>query len=222
MRAWSILIISLLTIASQSVAQSTQSSPKVKVVPMQEDYTRTKDGTVISGSPYLFDEFAIGELWMNGTVFNAEAMRYNIYRDVMEYFEKDMQLEILPEPSIQRVEVRGKVFVVEMLNEKPGFFLILDSGKAKLLCKMTVAFSKGVERQGMHEAQGPSYSRQKDKYFFQLADGKLMRLENIDDFVESIPDHREEVANYAKSKKLSAKKEEHVMLLLNYYNSLGL
>ena len=49
-----------------------------------------------------------------------------------------------------------------------------------------------------------------------------MRLENIDDFVESIPDHREEVANYAKSKKLSAKKEEHVMLLLNYYNSLGL
>ena len=130
-----------------------------------------------------------------------------------------MQLEILPESSIQRVELMGRVFVVEELDDKPGFFLQLDSGKVDLLSKMSVSFSKGVDRHGMHEAKGPAYSRQKDKYYVKFPDGKLARLNDLDDFIASLPDHRDTLAEYAKQNKLSVKREEHMILLVKYYNS---
>jgi hypothetical protein len=65
------------------------------------------------------------------------------------------------------------------------------------------------------------YSRQADVLFVMLEDRSIVKPSSLKSFIELLPDHKEEVASFAKAKKLSVKSKNELVELVNHYNSLA-
>ena len=57
-------------------------------------------------------------------------------------------------------------------------------------------------------------------YFLQVGDGELKQVDNIKEIIAALPDKQDELTQYAKKEKISAKKEKDIIQFVKYYNSL--
>ena len=64
------------------------------------------------------------------------------------------------------------------------------------------------------------FSKSSDAYFYRIGSGELQEVDNIKDMIASFPDKQEELKQFAKKEKISPKKEEELLKLVRYYNSL--
>ena len=181
--------------------------------------------TVVKGTPYL------DESYVNGTIAFATntrtvQLRYNAYKDLME-FQADGQARVLdPSTTIKKVNLGEKTFVVEKyVNDKGiskyGYFTLLDTGKVSLFSKASVKLTPGLKGRGLDGGDQPAeYRRNPDEFFFKINNGEMIEVKSVKAMIAAFPDKQDELLAFAKKEKISPRDQEELVKLVKYYNSL--
>jgi hypothetical protein len=178
----------------------------------------------IEGTPYLSEKYVPGEI-LFGSERSTVPLRYNVYQDLMEYQQNGKALVLDPNTKIKKVRLGESTYIVEKFEfdgkTKYGFLNLLDSGKVMLVAKKVVKYQEPMKGRALDGGDLPAkFSKSSDAYFYRVGNGELQEVDNIKDMIASFPDKQEEVKQFAKKEKISPKKEEELVKLVRYYNSL--
>ena len=179
----------------------------------------------IEGTPYLSENYVDGEIFFGTTGRSTVPLRYNVFQDLMEYQQNGKALVLDPSPKIKSVRLGESTYVVDKFEfegkTKFGFLNLLDSGKVTLFAKKVVKYQEPLKGRALDGGDLPAkFSKSSDAYFYKIGSGGLQEVENIKDMIASFPDKQEELKQFAKKEKISPKKEEELLKLVRYYNSL--
>lgn len=177
------------------------------------------------GTPYLDENYMDGEIVFGEAQRTKVPVRYNIYQDLMEYQQNGKALVLDPSNKIKSVHFGDNTFIVEKfeLNGKTkyGFLSLLDSGKATLLAKKGVRFQEALKDRGLDGGDQPArFSRTLDTFYYRIGDGELKKVASMKELIASFPDKQDELKQFAKKEKISARKGDELVKLVRYYNSL--
>jgi hypothetical protein len=179
----------------------------------------------IEGTPYLSEKYVDGEILFGTTGRSTVPLRYNVFQDLMEYQQNGKALVLDPTTKIKRVRLGESTYIVDKFEfdgkTKYGFLNLLDSGKVTLLAKKVVKYQEPLKGRALDGGDLPAkFSRSSDAYFYRIGNGELQEVDNLKDMIASFPDKQEELKQFAKKEKISPKKEEELLKLVRYYNSL--
>jgi hypothetical protein len=178
----------------------------------------------VKGTPYLEETYTNAEIaFANNT--RTVPVRYNVYRDLMEYQQNGQALVLDPTTTIKRVSLGTETFVVEKYDADgkvvPGYFALLDTGKIALYSKKGVKFVPARKGAAMDGSDQPAeFRRTPDTFYFKIGDGNLQEIRNMKSFVAALPDKQDEMTQYIKKEKISARNEQEIRQLIKYYNEL--
>jgi hypothetical protein len=185
----------------------------------------------VEGTPYINEKFLPATISASdGDVFYV---RYNAMNDEFEVkgdknkayalnrYRRDIVVEILP--LKKTYQVIG--FYDEEKNENFGYFLYLSNPKAKtvLFKKEKVIFIDEQKATTGYDNTSPAkYKRINDKFFIRLNDNKILsELPNKKkDIVKLFPEHEDKVLKYIKENRIKTSREEDLIQLINYVNTL--
>ena len=195
----------------------------VFTISMASAQVKTSDGEVIAGSPYTDDKYKDGIIYYGTDKNQAAPIRYNAYQDLIEYQQNGKALVLDANPGIKKVTVGGETFVPlpNSDSKKLRYFAVLDSGKITLYSKKNIVFQpfkRGGKLDGSD--QPAEFQKKPDTYYYQLGDGELKEIDNIKSLIAGLPDKQDELNQYVKKEKISAKKEKDLLQFVKYYNSL--
>lgn len=174
----------------------------------------------VKGTPYLDDSYVAGVIYYADKSLSAP-VRYNAFKDLIEYQQGGKALVLDPTPTITKVKFGSSVFVPEKHESKLGYYSVLDSGKVTLYSRKKIRFLPGRKGGALDGSdQAPEYKPIPDVYYLKVGDGELKEVGNIKTIIEALPDKQEEMSEYAKKEKISPKKEREILQLIQYYNSL--
>ena len=181
--------------------------------------------TDYEGSPYLNDDFISGDVFINDGRYQNVLLRYNIYKDYME-FKKDSRTYVLdPNKKIQKITIGSDVFIVGDFSyrsqKKVGYLMLLDSGKASLMMKHIVSYREPQPPKPIETEGKPArYSELPDIFYFRIGNGEIKEIESLRKMVEEFPDKQSELNEFIKNEKISVRKKDEMIKLIRYYNSL--
>jgi hypothetical protein len=183
----------------------------------------TSTGEAIAGSPYMDDKYKDGTIYY-GDKNQSAPIRYNAYQDLIEYQQNGKALVLDANPAIKKVTVGSETFVPLSPTgnaKKLGYFAVLDTGKLTLYSKKKIVFlpaKKGGKLDGSD--QPAEFKKSPDMYYYQIGNGELKEVDNIKSLIASLPDKQDELNQFVKKEKISAKKEKDLRDFVQYYNSL--
>ncbi|HEX5172472.1 MAG TPA: hypothetical protein VFW11_25020 [Cyclobacteriaceae bacterium] len=178
----------------------------------------------IKGSPYLNEEFVEGVITYANKCLTVP-MRYNAYRDLIEYKQNGQTMELDASLIIKKIKFGNSTFVAEKYQSngksKLGYFELLDSGSVMLYAKKTVAFVPGKKGGALDGSDDPArFKPPVSTFYFKIGDGALMEVENLKSMIAALPDRQDELTQFAKKEKISHRNEKEMIRLVQYYNSL--
>lgn len=179
----------------------------------------------IEGTPYLNEQFVEGEIVFGEANRTKVPVRYNIFQDLMEYQQNGKALALDPSNKIKKVKMGDEVFIVDKYRlegkSKYGFLNLLDTGKMTLVSKKIVRYQEPLKERALDGGDLPAkFSRLSDAFFYRIGDGELKEVGNLKELIASLPDRQEEIRQFAKKEKISPKKQDELIKLVRYYNSL--
>src|SRR5688572_4082641 len=157
----------------------------------------------VEGSPFLDENFVPGDISSFQGKYKGIPMRYNIFEDYIEFKQKDVIYILAAGHNIQKVILGNETFVVDEHEVKGrvkfGFLTLLDSGKVTLLSKKTVLFTPHREPKALESSSTPAqFTRANDLFYYKIGKGDVLRVGSLKNFIDSLPDKKEEMARYAK------------------------
>ena len=178
----------------------------------------------VAGSPYFKDSFLKGSIVLvNKTKYENLFLKVDelneklIYRKTMD----DVSMEALQKvsnfsvqlPNLEQVEFinLGK----ENLND---FYQVLVTGKMALLKKNKKSL---LETVAYNSKSSEKYIKSSQEYYVLDSQNKLTSIKKSEkDFANNFSDKKNEILNYISKQKVNSKKEEDLIKLVKYYNSL--
>ena len=175
------------------------------------------------GSPYFS-----GEAWQKGSVtyedviYDNVLMKYDLVKDqliVMNEEKGRLPLELFS-PRIKEFSYKDLKFIYiprnSPLSLKEGFYHQLSKGKITALCK-----TENTMEQIIVDDKVEWKVNQRKKYF--IIDNNHSRTINRQrDLMEAVKNHRQQISNYLKERKLKFKKnkEQVITAATDLYNKL--
>ena len=199
------------------------------------NYHRLRDGEGtnknIKGSPYLNEEFVLGNISPNNKKF---LIRYNAYNDLFEVKKsKDSVLNLNKRNlnyTIQLGDLKFKSFMYSPTDndsKRYGYFAIMTTlnDSVVLLKKFTKKFTKKQEASNSYTSDIPaSFSSSASESYFLLIHkdkDKIIKIRlKAKDIYDSFPKKRNKIKTYIKSTKLKLKNESDLIKIINYINTL--
>jgi hypothetical protein len=211
--------LTLFLIFNASVAQELGNRDNM-LVELSKRAARVPD-VDYEGSPFLNETFVEGEIYTFKNKFIGIPLRYNIFYDNMEFKQNNAVLTLVAEPIIKKVIFGGNTFIVEPMGKgKFGFLALLDSGKVVLMSKKVVMLREKKKGTGFEEASPAKFIRGQDLYFYKIGERGITKVSSLKSLIESLPDRQDDVNQFVKKEKISVKKEEDLVKVIKYYNSL--
>ncbi|MBR9846715.1 MAG: hypothetical protein GYB35_11720 [Algicola sp.] len=185
----------------------------------------------VEGSPYINEKFLPATISASeGDVFYV---RYNALNDQFEVkgdnnkayalnrYRRDIVVEILP--LKKTYQVIG--FYDDERNENFGYFLHLSNPNAKtaLYKKEKVIFIDEQKASTGYDSNKPAkYKRVNDTFFIKLENQNILTEvpNKRKDLVKLFPKHKDSVLKYMKENRIKTSKEEDLIQLINYINTL--
>ena len=182
------------------------------------------DPSEIQGSPYLNDSFTLAMVMTSDAVVHNLPMKYNVYEDVMEFQDNDQLYLLDPSVKIQKIEMNENTFTVEHYEHNgkltPGYFILLGTGKVKLLLKKGIRFQEAQAAKAMEAQNKPAkYVSVPDQLYFRVNAQEDLPITNIKKMIAQFPDHQKSLLSFADRRKLGKNKED-LLKLWEYYNGL--
>lgn len=179
----------------------------------------------VKGNVYVNVEFSPAKLSNNKTIYSAN---YNAYQDqiVINADGKKFTVAKSFDNSVTFLD-NGKVYKAYNYEEhgknKTGFFVILTAQKKmNLLCKEKIKFYEEKEAHSGYDSYvPPTFKREEDKLYLGFEDHSAKEVPNKKKHIFKLFKNKEkEVEKYAKDNKLNPKKENDLMKVVLFYNSL--
>lgn len=178
----------------------------------------------IEGSPYLHDSFTLAMVTTSEAIVLKLPMKYNIYEDIMEFQDKERLFLLEPSAKIQKIEMYENTFTVEPYEHEgkltPGYFILLGTGKVKLLLKKGVLLQEAQAAKAMEAQNKPAkFEPVPDQFYFKAGTREAMPITNLKKMIAQFPDHQKSLLSFSDRRKLGKKKED-LLKLWEYYNGL--
>lgn len=180
----------------------------------------------INGSPYLNDEFIIGTIFTTTEMqFQDIPLRYNIYSGKLEFKTPENEVLALAAPEIVKRAEFGEFklsYITYSLSKKikRGFFEELVNGKVSLFTKAEILYQKPTKPAAYKDAEPAKFIERPNLYFLKVEKESAKKIDNKKGLIEMFPDNREQVATFIKKNKIKVNKEDQLIELVTYYNSL--
>ncbi len=178
----------------------------------------------VQGSPYIYEDFVLGKVFVKGQDPYRGLLRYNAYQDGIE-MKTDRGVITLLKRDYLSAELNGELYLIEdyRYNDaiRKGYFVEKNKGKARLLLKQVKEFIEERTATSSYAKDQPAKFQDDNSYYI-ITEGKPgveVKLRSKD-ILAALPDHRKEVEAFAKKNKNKMKSEEDVIQVLAYYNSL--
>ncbi|KNB62444.1 hypothetical protein [Chryseobacterium sp. Hurlbut01] len=173
----------------------------------------------ISGSPYIdknFRDAKIAESYQNTPI------RYNSYKDELEFKNND-EIMILPKESkFERVEIISpkQVFVYKSLEgEPPGYYIELVRGKFSLYKKLKTNFVDVSPATTPYGSDKPAYFSTVTPVYYIVANGHAIKKpKNQKQIIDLLPDKKEALSSFFKENKIKLDKEEDLKKIVTFLN----
>jgi hypothetical protein len=185
----------------------------------------------VEGTPYVNKEYLPAKI--SAAKGNTFMVRYNAMRDEFEVkglnntayslnrYRRDIIVEIVP--LNKKYQVFG--YMDENQNENFGYFVFIsDSDKETVILKKERITFIG-EKTAVTSYDTPRsarYKRWNDKFFIKIGDTKLVKElpGGKRAIAKMFPEHKDVVFNYMKANRIKTSREEDLIQLMNYINTL--
>ena len=162
----------------------------------------------IVGSPFLNDEF------IKGTVYTTTKqkymdlpLRYNAYKDELEFITSDGQLKALSKPEIvEKVDFGNYNMVyIPYANAKKthhGFFIVLEEGWASLYSRSVIIFNKADKPAAYQEAKPARFVLKPNAYYIRIGLEQAKKVDRKKELIDVFPDYNNEIETFIKKYKI--------------------
>jgi hypothetical protein len=174
----------------------------------------------IDGSPYLKNEFTDGIFYMKDTVAFKLPIRYNIYKDEMEYQSKGINYVVGSPQSLKKVLLDGTEFAYLPFIPKGGYFELSKSGKCTLAIKKIVEFKPSEGSKPIIGLQPAKFVKKPDIFYFVINHSQAFKIENLKSVVDALQDQKQKIEDFIKQEKIKNTKKENLVKIVEYYNKL--
>jgi hypothetical protein len=181
----------------------------------------------INGSPYENDLFVSGEVFTSMQLhYTGIPLRYNIYADQMEFKNPDGGIFEFSRPELIDSIVIGTskyMYAAFMTGSKTqkGYFKVLTGGTPALLLKMNTILKPAESAALYKDAVPASFERTQNKFFLLFPLKEAVRFSDKKDFLKILNSFQAEMDQFIKKNKIRFNKQEDLVVLMNYYSSLG-
>lgn len=178
-----------------------------------------------TGSPYLLKEFKDANIsTTEGKGYKEIPMNYNIYTDKFEFLLDEQPYSLEHIENIAYIELDGQNFLWKEYSyssaNSAGYLERLCTGEYSLYKKYRVVYTKPIATTGYKEAKIADFSTRRPDYFIKSGESKIHHISSFDDIPIPDPSKSAEIEGYIKKSKLNFKKEENLISLVNYLNTL--
>ncbi|HNR08814.1 MAG TPA: hypothetical protein PKM27_15955 [Saprospiraceae bacterium] len=182
------------------------------------------DRSEIEGSPYLNDSFTLAMVLTTDAIVHNLPVKYDIYNDLMEFKDRDQVFLLDPSPKIQKILLEKQTFVVEPYDHDgkfgPGYFILLDSVKVKLLQKKVIRFQELQPAKALQTQNTPAkYVPMPDKFYYRIGTEEAKPINNLKKMIAQFPSHQKALLAFANRRNLGKTKED-LLQLWEYYHGL--
>jgi hypothetical protein len=196
--------------------------------PFPTDYNRDKKYNVekteeykdIEGTPYLKDEFQLGVFYLKNSKTLELPIRYNIYRDEMEYLLDGVSYVVGSPESLVKVIFAGSEFRYLPAISKGGYFELFVSGKSNLLLKRAVEYRPSEGSKPIVGLQPAKFVRSTDIFYLVINQAQVFRVLNMSSVIMAFQDQKTKIEDFIKKEKIKNIKKENLVKIVNYYNGL--
>lgn len=188
------------------------------------------ENATVEGSPYIIEKFTPAKI--SASEDNIFYVRYNALRDEFEVkgendiayalnkYRRDIVVELI---ALKKTyQVFG--YLDKNGNENFGYFVDLgkDKSNVKLLKKEKIIFTKEKLAVTSYDTAKPAeYKRGNDEYYIKINDANAIELPNGKKNIANLfPKNSKKVLAYIKSEKIKTNREEDLLKLVNYINTL--
>jgi len=177
----------------------------------------------VAGTPYMNEEFQKSFIKVkDGTVYEDVMLRYNILDDEIEFLKSSGEVRAMNTRDMTQWAIIGRDTIVtrKAVTQEYGHYVLLASGEVQLLLKKGKRFKEGKEPEGYQEATDPAYVDAADEFYLSFkGDDHALELPKKKEAGEFFGAKGPEVAAYMKKEKLSLKKKDDLLNLVNFYNA---
>ena len=180
----------------------------------------------VEGSPYYIDEFKKGTIYTYQKIqYNDIPLRYNIYKDEMEFQKPDDQILSIATPEIVEKAVVGEDTFSNIRYEfgnkvKRAYFILLIEGKLSLYMRPEVIYKKPKKAAGYIDPEPAKFIKRPDVFYLRINQQAAVKIESKKDLLNFFNDHQKQIQDFIKENKIKPAKKDKMMELVEFYNSL--
>lgn len=183
----------------------------------------------ITGNPFMYGDFHSGEFFLTTGERVNLVLRYDIYADQIHIKDNKNNVFALIHPDRLSLIVIDTVKFVYSPIQKPGneeasgkgsYFILKTDGKCSLLIKKNIRIQSAELPKAYQEAKPAKFIHTDDTYYVKLENGNAVRAGTKKELLDILSDKRKDVAGFINSNKLGAKKEDDLIRIISFYNSL--
>ncbi len=172
----------------------------------------------VQGHQYYENENKLASVYVNGKKMRRAYVRYNTLNDEIEVTEI---FNVLKRENIRVVLDEGYVYKMLDYEGTKQFFVFLKEGKNSLVMKVEKKVKQGQKGIDAYEQTTNDKYIEKRSYFILKADGDLLKVKlKQKDVLKVLEDKKNEIEKYVSSKGLNYKKENDLIRIVGYYNTL--
>ncbi len=182
---------------------------------------RDYNETPYKGTPYANEEFILATI---STTNKSFPVRYNVFEDQMEVKRENSVLLLDKKQTDYVIHLVNKTYRSYKIENDYQFFAIASTNKhLDLLKKETKKFNEAKKAINSYSEDQPArFEEIKESYYiYTLSNGITQKLPQKEkDFLALFPKNKDKIKTYLKKNKLKLKKEEDLIKLLKYIDTL--
>jgi len=176
----------------------------------------------IKGSPYLFEDFAIGKINLKDSKTYEGPLRYDIYANQFEFKTKEGEVYSIVNPeTIEKINIDSRLFVYIINKEKSNsgsYFEVLVQGKYSLLLKHSAILRDPVPAKPYNDAKPATFITKEDDFYIRNENSGLFEIKNKDEVVAIDPMRSTEISKFMKGNKIKVSNKSDLINLTNFLN----
>ena len=201
-----------------------------------DSYYNVKDGDVIVlngetvGTPYLFDEFKMGSIYFNDDeIISSVALKYNAYNDVFlakpSLSSPDSEAQGVSKKNNLKIRLENQFFLALPNTENSyelQYYEVLSNGKKAILLKKTdKIYKERVAATTSLTRDIPAAFKDKISYYLVDSKGDFHEISTSKKKLLALfGDKKKQMTECVKKNNLNVKKEEDLIRLFRFYETL--
>jgi len=185
----------------------------------------------VEGSPYLYDNFVLGEVSINNKVDGMYPLRLNVYNDIFEIKIDETTIKEIRQLHYVEINLQNQLYrLVSYLNDDKvisrGYFEVLEEGRNVILLKKNEKiFEPGVKAKTSFHIDKKPQIKDAVSYYLSFKSNsnvpiKITKLSSKE-VLKAFPEDKIPVLkSYIKDEKLNLKDAEELIQIVRYYNVL--